>query len=110
MGWQRLSDHLEAVSRLAGQLAGQARPGDRRFTELARLGGRLHDYGKYSDCFQRMLTTGKGSCRHAIHGASIACRGLQAEERERPLLNDVGAAVYGHHAGLPDLRGEKALG
>jgi len=100
-----LAVHLEAVAALAGELAASARPGDERFTTLARLGGLLHDYGKYTDCFQRMLATGSGRCQHAIHGALLSYLGTSATGA-RPGLSHVAAAIAGHHAGLPDFTGE----
>lgn len=104
-GWQRLSVHLEAVAKLSGELAASARPGDERLTKLARLGGMLHDYGKYTDCFQRMLATGNGRCQHAIHGALLSYLGTGAAGA-KPCLSHVASAIAGHHAGLPDATGE----
>ena len=105
VGWQRLAVHLEAVAALAGDLAEYTRPGDERFATLARLGGLLHDYGKYTDCFQRMLATGSGHCQHAIHGALLSYFGTGASGA-KPILLHVAAAIAGHHAGLPDFTGE----
>ena len=104
-GWQRLSVHLEGVAALAGELAASARPGDERFVALAGLSGLLHDYGKYTDCFQRRLATGSGRCQHAIHGAVLSYFGTGASGA-RPILSHVAAAIAGHHAGLPDLTGD----
>ena len=100
-GWQPLSVHLEAVSRLAQSMASAARPVDGRLAALAGIAGLLHDFGKYSDCFQRMLCTGQGRCQHAIHGAMLAYFGQEGAARE-PRLNTVMAAIAGHHAGLAD--------
>jgi CRISPR-associated endonuclease/helicase Cas3 len=105
LGWQPLAVHLEAVAALAGDLAASARPGDERFAALARLSGLLHDYGKYTDCFQRRLATGSGRCQHAIHGALLAYLGTGATGA-RPALSHVAAAIAGHHAGLPDFSGD----
>lgn len=103
-GWQLLATHLEAVAKLAGIFAESARPGDERFAELARLSGLLHDYGKYTDCFQKMLTTGKGRCQHAIHGAVLSCFGTR-ESQPAPNLLHIAFAIAGHHGGLPDFNG-----
>ncbi len=103
-GWQRLAVHLEAVAALAGELAASAKPGDERFAMLARLSGLLHDYGKYTDCFQRRLATGSGRCQHAIHGALLSYLGTGATGA-MPALYHVAAAIAGHHAGMPDLTG-----
>jgi len=98
-----LAVHLEAVAALAGDLAASAKPGDERFARLARLSGLLHDYGKYTECFQRKLATGSGRCQHAIHGALLSYLGAGGA---RPALSHVAAAIAGHHAGLPDLTGD----
>ncbi|MGD0904513.1 MAG: CRISPR-associated endonuclease Cas3'', partial [Terracidiphilus sp.] len=100
-GWQLLSVHLEAVARIARELASTARPLDENFASLASLSGLLHDLGKYSDCFQQMLQTGQGRCQHAIHGAMLAYFGADGAV-QKPGLNTVMAAIAGHHAGLAD--------
>lgn len=100
-GWQLLSVHLEAVARIARDLASAARPCDERFASLANLSGLLHDFGKYANCFQHMLHTGQGRCQHAIHGAMLAYFGVE-ETPHKPRLQTVAAAIAGHHAGLAD--------
>src|SRR3974390_1088962 len=70
--WQTLADHLEKTAVIASRLAANARPGDDSFKRAAELCGYLHDLGKYSDCFQRMIVTGRGRCKHAAHGAVVA--------------------------------------
>jgi len=105
VGWQLLAVHLEAVASLARELAASAMPGDERFVALAGLSGLLHDYGKYTDCFQRRLATGSGRCQHAIHGAVLSYFGTGASGA-MPILSHVAAAIAGHHAGLPDLTGD----
>jgi len=100
-GWQLLSVHLEAVARIARELASAARPPDERLASLANLSGLLHDFGKYTDCFQQMLRTGHGRCQHAIHGAMLVYFGAAGTAR-KPELNTVMAAIAGHHAGLAD--------
>jgi len=97
-----LSDHLEAVAGIARELASAARPGDERLASLANLSGLLHDFGKYTDCFQQMLRTGRGRCQHAIHGAMLAHFGAEGGAAKKPGLNTVMAAIAGHHAGLAD--------
>lgn len=93
--WQRLSDHLRNVATLARLLAQYASPNYVYFHDLAERCGLLHDYGKYIECFQQMLTFGKRSCPHAIYGASIAFHALNSRH--------IAAAIAGHHAGIPDL-------
>jgi CRISPR-associated endonuclease/helicase Cas3 len=82
-------------------LASAARPQDVNFADLAGLTGVLHDFGKYTDCFQQMLRTGHGRCQHAIHGAMLAHFGAEGAAK-KPGLNSVMAAIAGHHAGLAD--------
>lgn len=94
--WQPLADHLRNVSILARKLSEHAAPQDSHFHDLAERCGLLHDYGKYSNRFQRMITLGEGKCPHAIHGAVIARHSLNSPH--------IAAAVAGHHAGIPDLR------
>jgi CRISPR-associated endonuclease/helicase Cas3 len=96
-----LSVHLEAVARIARELASAARPPDERLASLANLSGLLHDFGKYTDCFQQMLRTGHGRCQHAIHGAMLAKFGT-VNAPLKPGLQTVAAVIAGHHAGLAD--------
>ena len=94
--WQRLSEHLQQVANLSRRLAASAAPGFVHFHDLAEWCGLLHDYGKYTDCFQGMiLGRGKGPCPHAMHGTVLAYDKLQAPH--------VASAIVGHHAGMPDL-------
>jgi CRISPR-associated endonuclease/helicase Cas3 len=86
---------------MARELASDTRPHDDNLATLAGVSGLLHDFGKYTDCFQQMLQTGRGHCQHAIHGAMLAKLGTQ----NAPLhsgLQTVAAAIAGHHAGLAD--------
>ena len=94
--WQRLSEHLDNVGQLAAKLAHAARPGDESFRTAAEVAGRLHDFGKYTDCFQKMIRTGEGRCQHSGHGAVIA---------NDVGYRDVAFAIAGHHAGIPDMTG-----
>lgn len=94
--WQPLSEHLDNVAVIAAQLAASARPNDESFRIAAEMAGRLHDFGKYTDCFQNMILTGKGRCQHSAHGAVIA--------RDTGYLA-AAFAIAGHHAGIPDVTG-----
>ena len=76
-------------------------PARSKTSRLANLSGLLHDFGKYTDCFQQMLRTGQGRCQHAIHGAMLAYFGTEGADK-KPRLNTVMAAIVGHHAGLAD--------
>ena len=105
--WQPLSEHLENVGNLARQLAMLAAPDDEKFHRLAESCGLLHDFGKYSDGFQKMITAKKGRCQHAVHGASIAYFGADGLPAAKAL--HVALAVAGHHAGISDLKGKNSL-
>ena len=93
--WQPLAEHLENVAKLARRLAEGTAPEFGHFHDLAERCGLLHDYGKYTDCFQNMILTGKGKCPHAIHGAAMAFEQLKAMH--------IASAIAGHHAGMPDV-------
>ncbi len=99
---QLLSEHLAQVSRLAGYLANLARPQDHEFAENARLAGLFHDYGKYTDAFQRRIRGGHNKCPHAIHGSVVTAGDIAS-----PLRPVVSLAIAGHHAGIPDYRGKE---
>jgi len=101
VGWQSLAEHLKAVSRIAADLANDTRPKDIKLIALSRLAGLFHDFGKYSDRFQRMLETGSGTCQHSIHGAMLAYFG-SGTGNGKAALNTVMASIAGHHAGLAD--------
>lgn len=95
---QPLSEHLASVAALAESLARLAAPKNRHLHGLAYASGMLHDYGKYTDCFQRMIATGKGRCPHAIYGALAAFSGNGSIQH---WILPATYAIAGHHAGLP---------
>jgi hypothetical protein len=47
---------------LSRRLAESAAPQFSHFHDLAEWSGLLHDYGKYTDCFQKMIRAGTGKC------------------------------------------------
>lgn len=100
--WQPLSQHLQNVAALASRLAQSAAPSYTHFHDLAEWSGLLHDYGKYTDCFQKMITTGLGKCPHAVYGAAVAYTG-SADVSIGLRAPHVAAAIAGHHAGMPDV-------
>jgi CRISPR-associated endonuclease/helicase Cas3 len=102
--WQPLAEHLANVSVLSRQLAEYALPSDKQFQDLASCCGLLHDLGKYSDCFQKMILTGQGRCQHAVHGASVAYFNIFNEDTG-PRPTHLALAIAGHHSGLPDMVG-----
>ncbi len=97
--WQRLSTHLRNVGTLASRLAYEAAPLDHDFHSAAETAGLLHDLGKYTECFQQMIRTGKGRCPHAAHGAYVAYQHGRI---------DASFAIVGHHSGIPDIGGENS--
>jgi len=86
---------------MSRELATLARPNDDHLAQLAAIAGVFHDFGKYSDSFQKMLSTGQGHPQHAIHGAMLAKYGTM-DAPLKPGLQTVAAAIAGHHAGLAD--------
>jgi CRISPR-associated endonuclease/helicase Cas3 len=101
--WQPLAEHLANVSRLASELAKGAAPGDLALHQMASMAGVLHDFGKYTACFQQMIRKGSGRCPHSIYGA-IAARqfGLPPGQASREWALPVVRAIAAHHAGLMD--------
>ncbi len=97
--WQRLEDHLSAVSHMAEAFA-PAGWGDQ-----ARLAGLLHDAGKYQAAFQKYIAKdvdasnegkrGKG-VQHAIAGAALA---MQIGSTSFPAA----LAVQAHHGALKSI-------
>lgn len=102
--WQPLAEHLANVCDLSRQLAKSARPGDTHFHEMAACSGLLHDFGKYTGCFQKMIASGRGRCQHSAHGAALAYFG-SGNGAVAPKDLHVALAIAGHHAGLPDIKG-----
>jgi CRISPR-associated endonuclease/helicase Cas3 len=102
--WQPLAAHLHAVSDLASLRAGKF--------GAARLGaliGLLHDLGKYALEFQDYIAGRGPSPDHATAGAR------EIQELASTVGPDRFAAVIGayciagHHAGLSNWRGDRAL-
>ncbi|MBB3810658.1 CRISPR-associated endonuclease/helicase Cas3 [Pseudochelatococcus contaminans] len=88
-----------AVADLAAQLA---RP--LGLENAARLAGLLHDLGKYTSAFQRRLEGEAERVDHSTAGAQAVLSLVSG--RERSMAELVAYAIAGHHAGLPDRRGD----
>lgn len=80
-------DHLAAVSKLAGEFAG-----DSSWKSEATLAGMLHDLGKYADLFQARLRGEASGLDHWSPGAWVALQDFKAIA--------AALAVQGHHVGL----------
>jgi CRISPR-associated endonuclease/helicase Cas3 len=85
--WHPLAEHLQEVSKLAGEFA--AKTG---FEQEARLAGLLHDLGKYGDLFQARL---RGEAQGLDHWSAGAWLALQEYHAVAAAL-----AIQGHHIGL----------
>jgi CRISPR-associated endonuclease/helicase Cas3 len=76
---------------------------------LGALVGLLHDLGKYSQAFQAYIAGDGPSPDHATAGAR-EIRTLAAKSPEDFFAAILGAyCIAGHHSGLPNWRGERAL-
>ena len=87
--WHPLREHLSAVGELAAGFAGTF-----RWQEEARLAGRLHDLGKYGECFQARLRGEESGLDHWSAGARMALEYRAAA---------AALAIEGHHIGLQSL-------
>lgn len=88
---QPLVDHLTAVADLAEHFSIAFSGG-----EWARIGGLLHDIGKYQEKFQRKLEGAQVLVEHAGAGARAAVETYGLPGRI------LASAIMGHHGGLPD--------
>lgn len=88
---QLLVDHLTAVADLAEHFSITFDGG-----EWARIGGLLHDIGKYQERFQRKLDGVQVHVEHAGAGARAAVEAYGLPGRI------LASAIMGHHGGLPD--------
>ncbi|ACO31905.1 MULTISPECIES: CRISPR-associated helicase/endonuclease Cas3 [Acidobacterium] len=101
--WQPLSEHLAQVAALARELAERATAPASALSTLAYAAGMLHDYGKYQECFQRMLHGGSSRCPHAIYGAiALRCFDEDGCGTDRKWAMPAVCAIAAHHAGLKD--------
>ena len=100
---QPLAEHLRHVAILAEQLAKSAAPQQTALHQMAHLAGMLHDYGKYTECFQRRIHGAAKRCPHSIHGA-IAVRQFRVPgaDGNRDWAMPAVRAIAAHHAGLAD--------
>ncbi len=102
--WQPLPAHLQAVSLLTASRADKFGAG-----RLGALIGLLHDLGKYAREFQDYIDGRGNSPDHATAGALEILK-LAAETGPDRIAALIGAyCIAGHHSGLPDWSGNRAL-
>ena len=88
--WHLLSDHLKGTGTRAASFLDTVGAG-----EIARVGGLLHDLGKYTPEFRDRLSGGRKRVNHSTAGAKIAI------ERYGEYLGKMLAfCIAGHHRGL----------
>ena len=93
---QTLPEHLEGAASLARQFAEPFCGG-----ELAWACGLLHDYGKYSERFQRRIRGENITVDHSTPGGQFIYR--QSLSTNMGILGMLAAyCIMGHHAGLPN--------
>lgn len=93
--WQGLVEHLQAVGYQAAAFAECF-----NCRELGECAGLLHDLGKFTAEFQERLRGSPQKVDHSTWGAKIAL------ERFGYLGHLLAYAIAGHHAGLPNGKGE----
>jgi CRISPR-associated endonuclease/helicase Cas3 len=94
--WQKLSDHLQSVAKLAGQHGEWS-----GVAKAAALAGLLHDLGKYTAEFQARLKGSPERVDHSTAGAWQVMR-LASGNDDKVVSELIAYAIAGHHAGLPD--------
>jgi CRISPR-associated endonuclease/helicase Cas3 len=97
--WQRLSDHLHNVAKLAGNMAAVF-----GCSRQAFLAGLAHDLGKYNPAFQRRLMGNPASVDHSTAGAATLLN--LGKGKNLGMAELIAYGIAGHHAGLPDKSSE----
>jgi CRISPR-associated endonuclease/helicase Cas3 len=102
--WQPLAEHLQEVSQLASSRAQKFGAG-----RLGAVVGLLHDLGKYAPAFQAYIGGRGPSPDHATAGAREiqTLAGASGNDRLAALIGAY--CIAGHHSGLPNWTGERAL-
>jgi len=110
---QSLHTHLIETSELAGQLAGKV-----GFSEIGKIAGLLHDFGKASKEYQDYLKTNEGLINpdednyskakhgevdHSTAGAQLVYEKLASRGQDGKILAQfLALAIASHHSGLID--------
>ncbi|KPQ01756.1 MAG: subtype I-C CRISPR-associated bifunctional helicase/endonuclease Cas3 [Rhodobacteraceae bacterium HLUCCA12] len=89
--WERLEDHLIAVSQTAGRYAADFEAGP-----VAEIAGWLHDLGKVKPAFQAKLRGVQNNVSHSGEGARYA------RENFGLIGKLIAFCIAGHHSGLPN--------
>lgn len=84
-------DHLSKVSEMAAEFGSAL-----NLQKSAGVAGILHDFGKYSVSFQKVLTGENHGCDHAGCGAAMLYRQFPNKKGWAPVME----AIAGHHDGL----------
>lgn len=98
--WQPLEEHLQNVSRVAGEFA--AKFGNQ---EMGELIGLAHDIGKYSEEFQGRLLGSNKRVDHSSAGAQ-----LMKKKYDDIVGVILAQGILGHHGGLKDFYGTSGNG
>jgi CRISPR-associated endonuclease/helicase Cas3 len=107
----KLVDHLQGVSRKAGEFASAFGGSD-----AGRLAGLWHDLGKYTQSFQHLIRSENGVEAHIEpeegaernHSSAGALHATRSTTHSRELSSALSFIIAGHHAGLDDLPKLKA--
>lgn len=90
-----VKDHLREVSELAFRYGAAFGCG-----ETAALAGQFHDFGKYSESFQDLLSGRASKIDHAICGAAFLNQCAKGKSTAEGVFMPVLEAINGHHDGL----------
>ena len=88
---QTVKEHLLAVAELAQKFGTPM-----GLATAAELAGQTHDFGKYSQAFQEILSGTRSGVDHAMGGACYLEAVYRGSVGARPVIE----AVNGHHNGL----------
>lgn len=97
--WQGLEDHLQATAGLAAE-----RGAPLGLSAAAALAGYFHDFGKFDPAFDQVLQGKNVRVNHSTAGGRLLC--TRAPPPFLPVAEVIAQAILGHHAGLPDARGD----